>query len=324
MARLMLIFCSLGLWASVSFAQDFKITVMKTSIAEEMFQTFIVTEGLKELGYKVEPVQEVDYAVAYKIIAQHAKSNDVYLTTSNWTPIHDNMEKGVGLENLYKKGFLVRDCASGYMMDKKTADKYNIKYLSDLKDPKIAKLFDSDGDGKADLTGCNPGWECEKVINHQIEVFGLKDVVEQNSGKYSAIIAETMTKFDQGEPVVFFAWVPYWMSGKLVPGRDVIWLEVKKSAHPFGTDTELPNGKNYGFNVSTQHIVANASVATKHPDIAKFFELVEVPVNDISMQNLLMMQGEKKESDVRKHTASWIKANRKTFDSWIAEARKAK
>ncbi|OLT68771.1 hypothetical protein BI334_30540 [Moorena producens 3L] len=30
-----------------------------------------------------------------------------------------------------------------------------------LKNPKIAKLFDSDGDGKANLTGCNPGWGME-------------------------------------------------------------------------------------------------------------------------------------------------------------------
>lgn len=321
MVRLVLVF---SLLVSFLVAQDFKITIMKSSIAEEMFQTFVVEEGVKELGYQVEPIQEVDYAVAYKVIAQHAKSDDVYLMTSNWTPIHDNMEKGVGLENLYKKGALVENCASGYMIDKKTADKYNIRYLSDLNKPEIIKLLDANGNGKGDLTGCNPGWECEKVINHQLKAFGLKDRIVQNSGQYSAIIAETLTRYDEGKSVLFFAWVPYWMSAKLVPGRDVVWLEISKNAHPFGLDTTLPNGKNYGFSVASQHVVANASVAKKHPDIAKFFELVKIPVNDISVQNLMMMQGEKKEADVRKHTASWIQANRKLFDSWIAEAKKAK
>lgn len=49
----------------------------------------------------------------------------------------------------------------GYLIDKKTADKYHITNIEQLKDPKIAKLFDANNDGKADLTGCNPGWGCE-------------------------------------------------------------------------------------------------------------------------------------------------------------------
>ncbi len=34
----------------------------------------------------------------------------------------------------------------------KTAEKYKITNVEQLKDPKIAKLFDSNGNGKADLT----------------------------------------------------------------------------------------------------------------------------------------------------------------------------
>jgi glycine betaine/proline transport system substrate-binding protein len=37
----------------------------------------------------------------------------------------------------------------------------------------VAALFDGDGDGKADLIGCNPGWGCEGAINHHLDAFGL-------------------------------------------------------------------------------------------------------------------------------------------------------
>jgi glycine betaine/proline transport system substrate-binding protein len=61
----------------------------------------------------------------------------------------------------------------------KTAEQYHIKSIDQLKDPKIAKLFDTNGDGKADLTGCTPGWGCEAVINHQIDAYGLSKTVTQ-------------------------------------------------------------------------------------------------------------------------------------------------
>lgn len=43
------------------------------------------------------------------------------------------------------------------MIDKKTAEQYHITSIDQLKDPQIAKLFDTNNDGKADLTGCTPG-----------------------------------------------------------------------------------------------------------------------------------------------------------------------
>ena len=54
---------------------------------------------------------------------------------------------------------------------------------------------DIDGDGKADLAGCTPGWGCEAVIEHQLDAFGLRDTVTHNQGSYSAIIADTITRF---------------------------------------------------------------------------------------------------------------------------------
>ena len=50
----------------------------------------------------------------------------------------------------------------GYLIDKKTAEKYHITNIEQLKDPKIASLFDANGDGKADMTGCTPGWGCDR------------------------------------------------------------------------------------------------------------------------------------------------------------------
>ncbi|TRR32917.1 proline/glycine betaine ABC transporter substrate-binding protein ProX, partial [Salmonella enterica subsp. enterica serovar Panama] len=77
-----------------------------------------------------------------------------------------------GDNKFYRKGVYVSGAAQGYLIDKKTAEQYHITSIDQLKDPQIAKLFDTNNDGKADLTGCTPGWGCEAVINHQIDAYG--------------------------------------------------------------------------------------------------------------------------------------------------------
>lgn len=319
----------LALMANVAMAKELpgkgiKVHSMHSNIAEEKFQTIIVNEALKTLGYEILPINEVAYAVIYQTISQSKSAKDIYYTSVNWSPLHENMfEKAGGDAVLYRKGEFVSGCAQGYLIDKKTAEQYNIKYFNDLKDPKIAKLFDSNGDGKADLSGCNPGWGCEKVIEHQLDAFGLRDTVKHNQGEYSAIIAETIARFKQGKPVLYYTWTPYWVSGVMVPGRDTVWLQVTESAHPVTKDTALPNGANYGFNVNTMKIVANGDVAIHNKAAAKLFEVAKMDINDISGQNMLISKGEKNQKDIERHAQMWIKANQKTFDAWVAQALKA-
>ena len=301
-----------------------KVHSMHSNIAEEKFQTAIINDGLKALGYEILPIDEVAYAVIYQTIAQHKVSKDIYYTAVNWTPLHDNMyEKAGGDKIMYRKGEYVAGCAQGYLIDKKTAEKYHIKYINDLKDPKIAALFDSNGDGKADLSGCNPGWGCEKVIEYQLDAFGLRDTIKHNQGEYSAIIAGTIERYKEGKPILYYTWTPYWVSGVLVPGKDTTWLQVTKTAHPITKDTALPNGDNYGFNVNAMKIVANGDVAQNNPVAAKLFAIAKLDINDISAENMLISKGEKSEKDIQRHAKSWIEAHQKTFDGWIAEAKAA-
>ena len=301
-----------------------KVTPFQGSIAEETFQTEIVNRALTALGHDVDTIKEVDYAVAYKQISQEADSKDIHFMAVNWAPLHDAMYDKVGGDKVfYRQGHYVKGAAQGYLIDKKTAEKYNIKYINDLKDPKIAKLFDHDGDGKADLAGCNPGWGCEKVIEHQLDAYGLRDTIKHNQGQYSAIISETITNYNQGKPVLYYTWTPYWVSGILQPGKDTTWLQVTETAHPITKDTALPNGANYGFNVNSLRIVANKSVEANHPEVAKLFSVMSLDVNDVSAQNQLIKDGQNTQEDINRHVDSWIKANQKTFDGWIKSAKSA-
>ena len=308
-----------------AFAADLPgkgITVqpIQSTLSEETFQTLLVSRALEKLGYTVDKPNEVDYNVGYTSIA----AGDATFTAVNWIPLHDDMyEAAGGDKKFYREGTLINGAAQGYLIDKKTADQYHITNIEQLKDPKIAKLFDTNGNGKADLTGCNPGWGCEAVINHQLDAYDLPKTVEHNQGNYAAMMADTITRFKEGKPVLYYTWTPYWVSDVLKPGKDVVWLQVPFSSLPGvqkNIDTKLSNGANYGFPVSTMHIVANKAWAEKNPAAAKLFAIMKLPLSDINAQNAMMHDGKSSEADVQGQVDGWVKAHQQVFDGWVKEA----
>ncbi|AVP58383.1 glycine betaine/L-proline ABC transporter substrate-binding protein ProX [Pulveribacter suum] len=296
---------------------------LKSSIAEETFQTLLVMRALEQLGYDVKPIKEVEYPTAHIAVA----NGDATFLADHWNPLHSDYYKNAGGDaKLTRKGVYSGNAAQGYLIDKKTADQHQITNIAQLKQPEIAKLFDTNSDGKADLTGCNPGWGCEAVIEHQLDAYGLRGTVTHNQGSYSALIADTITRFKAGKPVLYYTWTPYWVSNELKPGKDVVWLEVPFSSLPGeqkGLDTKLPNGKNYGFVVNNQHILAGKAWADANPAAARLFEVMQLPVADINAQNHMMSQGQNKPADIERHVDGWIKAHQKTFDGWLEQARAA-
>lgn len=297
-----------------------KVLPLQSSLAEETFQTLLVTRALQKLGYDVLPIKEVDYPMAHMAVA----SGDATFIANHWNPHHAEFYKSAGGDDkMSRKGVYSAGASQGYMIDRKTAEKYKITRLDQLSDPKLAKLFDANGDGKADLVGPSAGWGGEAVVEHQLTTFKLRDTVTYTQGNYPALIADTIARFKQGKPVLYYAWTPYWLSNVMRPGNEVVWLEVPFSAMPgvqANADTQQANGKNYGFPLNNEYIVANKVWAEKNPAAAKLFEVMALPIGDISSQNNRMQAGENRQQDVERHTDGWIKGHQKTFDGWIAQA----
>jgi len=293
---------------------------IQSGIAEDTFQTLLVGRALQRLGFDVLPIKEIEPATGHLAVA----NGDATFLADHWAPMHADFYNNVGGDaKLFRKGTYSGNAVQGYLIDKKTADRYKITNLGQLKDPRLARLFDASGDGRANLIGCNPGWGCEVVIEHQLTAFALHPTVTHTQGAYAALMADTIARYRQGRPVLFYTWFPYWVGGVLRPGLDVVWLEVPFSSLPgaqFQLDTRLPNGKNYGFPVNTQHIVANKAFVIKYPAVGKLFEAMVLPVADITAQNARMRDGENTLRDIERHTDAWIRWHQTTFDGWIAQA----
>lgn len=315
---------ALSLLATPLLAQDkpgegVTVRPVASPIAEELFQARIIYKALSDLGYTIDPLQ-VEIQTAHLAVG----TGDADFYTAHWDTLHTAFfaESG-GDEVLQKIGPFIAGMVQGYLVDKASYDA-GIKNLGDLKDPAIAAKFDANGDGTADLAGCVPGWGCERVIEHHLTQYGLRDTVTHNQGEYNALMADTIARKETGNPILYFTWTPYWVSGALVPGTDVEWLDVPYSSLPDGVVAETTfDGKNLGFAVDNMYILATDKFLADNPAAAALLAAVKIDINDVSAQNKLMSDGAASSADIDTHVAEWIAAHQADYDAWLIAARAA-
>ena len=296
------------------------------------FQEALVRRGLETLGYDVQKPKDLANPIFYKAVSL----GDIDYWTNGWFPMHNDQlpenfdEKGEKLGYVVKAGGL-----QGYLVSKKEAEKYKITSLDDFKRDEVKKAFDTNNDGKADLTACPPGWACEKVITHHMDVYNLKDHINPVTASYEAGMASALAAHKAGEPIFFYTWSPNWTIFKLKPGQDVVWINVPEimptEAQSKAVDRMTVSGIEgavsdpikLGFIVADIRIVANKKFTEKNPAAKKFFEVFTLPLGDINEQNTRMNEGEKSEKDIAGHVDEWIAKNQEKWNGWLATARTA-
>ena len=291
------------------------------------FQAEVYRLLLERLGYRVDGPVTMGNAEFYEAVA----AGEVDLWANGWFPAH-----GVFIADgapVAAVGTAVDDGAlQGYFVDATTAETHGITNLGDLADPALAALFDHDGDGRADLVGCNVGWSCAATVDHQLEAYGLTGTVKHVQGDYSPLITETIDRFRAGQPVLYFTWTPNWTVGELVPGSDVVWLETPFPSLPADqasvldqtTIAGIPGCANdpcqTGWPPNDIRAVANSNFLDANPPVRALLEQVVVPLADISAQNVRMVTEGGDPADIRRHAEEWVAANAALVNRWISAA----
>ncbi len=300
------------------------------------FLEAIYSRALEDLGYKVKDPKKVSNPIFFKSVYQ----GDVDFWANGWFPIH-YAQLGMPYDEYKKKasicGIVVKGGAlQGYLASKRDVEKFGIKSLDDFKRDEVKKAFDANGDGKADLVACPPGWGCEKVITHHLNVYGLGDHVNPIQASYSASMADAVARYQSGEPVFFYTWTPNWTVNRFKPGEDVLWINVPETipspAQKGYDDAMVHKGVpgavtdpiKMGFPGNDICVVANNKFLADNPAAAKMFKIMSIPFEDIASQNAKMYAGENTEKDIERHVDEWIAAHKDTWKGWLKEAASAK
>lgn len=295
------------------------------------FPAAIYKKLLERLGYTVEGPTTLDNPPFYQAVAQ----GDMDLWVNGWFPLHSSYEK-VYSQGAKPVGYVAKGGAlEGYLVDKASVEKYGIATLDDFKRDEVKEAFDRDGDGKADLVACPPGWGCELIIEHHLDAYDLRDHINPIKASYAAAMADAIAAYGQGKPILFYTWTPNWTVEALRPGEDVMWIEVPEvdlpeaqkdladAATRAGVEGCVSDPCKLGFPANDIRPVANTEFLKANPAVKALLENASVPIADIFAQNAKMHDGEDSPSDIEQHAADWIKAHEKQVSQWLEAARAA-
>ena len=336
--QLTLAFVLTAFLATAAFALDMQpgkgVTVRpaRATWNTGFFQEALIAKGLTELGYEVKKPKDLANPIFYKSVTL----GDIDFWANGWFPMHDAQLPKNFDEKAERIGFVAKAGGmGGYLVSKREVDKFGIKSLADFKRPEVKKAFDLNGDGKADLIACPPGWGCEKVIAHHMKVYGLEDDINPIKASYEAGMASALGGYKAGKPVFFYTWTPNWTVYKFKPGKDVMWINVpeinptdaQKGAVErmtvSGVEGAVSDPLLAGFVAADIRCVANKKFLAANPAAAKFLAEFTLSLGDISEQNTRMNDGEKSDKDIARHADEWIAKHQDQWNKWLTAAREA-
>ncbi len=290
----------------------------------------IVSAAFKDLGYDVKLS-----TISTTLFFQAAAQGDLDIATDINFPQREPGFRKVEQQAMVVGGGLIQGGGvNGYLIDKKSADRYHITSLEQMKDPAVAKLFGKDG--KADLINCDPGWSCGDVVDFQLDKFELKNTINSIRGKYEALMVETVARVKRGEPAFFYAWSPSWVTNTLIPGKDVVWLPTPFDALP----ASVPNkGSALVGGVTgcagdanpcrmamaswNWNAVANRNFIAENPAVKALIEQIQFPLQTWAGWERSISEQGGSDSRIKAMAREWLAANKATLGQWVSAARAA-
>ncbi len=210
-----------------------------------------------------------------------------------------------------------------------------VSKLEDLAKPELAKLFDSDGNGKGEMWAGAVGWESTNHTQVRGKSYGFEKTMEYTTVDQAVFLAQLKDAYDQKKPIAFYYWTPEWIFAAF----DLVKLEEPEfdgyaAESAKGSERYNPNGcytfyqpqeRNDWYEASSikcgqpptrVNIAHSKALADRAPKISQFLKQVKLDA-DVVNQWILAMEVDKK--DVADVAKDWVAANKDMIEKeWLA------
>lgn len=298
---------------------------------------------LSELGYVVNDPADAELlpAEAYPALA----SGELDYWINSWEPTHDKWidaelnDGTTARENVETHGTVIPGGrTSGIVVTREWADEVGLRSWRQLNDtPELVEALDVDGNGKGDIFGCPPAWDCSTQIDSLLVAHGF-DNLEQIKGGYAANLEGSVERLEAGLPVAQYTWSPSVHLALLRPGDNVVWLAMDEADVAEAADdpeldyTDTPAALGdactadpcfTGWVTDDLRVVVNAEFAAANPVAVALLDQIVIDIADVATYMAAVRDGATSEEALAEFVDQWFEANAAVVDEWLAGARAA-
>lgn len=199
-----------------------------------------------------------------------------------------------------------------------TAERTGIANLKDLKNPEIAKKFDTNSDGKGEVwIGAN-GWGSTPIERIRARSYGYDKTMTLKVMEESAGLVEVENAVKQNKNIVFFCYAPHhiFATHDLIvlkePAYDPAkWIIVPPSPEPGWLER---SSAPVAWDVASLNIGYAASLEKSQPQAAAMLSKVSLDTGTLSMMSSALAVDKQ---DPSTFAANWVAENAATVDSWF-------
>lgn len=243
---------------------------------------------------------------------------DIDVYPDVWLPNQQSFTKkyvdGKGTVALSKKFY---DGKQSFCVSKKFSEANNVTSIFDLARPEVAKLMDSDGNGKGEIWIGAPGWASANVNQVKVRDYGLMPFMEPIRADQAVMTATVVDSIRKGIGYAFYCYSPHaiWFQYDIVrlkepafdpekyhvlqPSDDPDWFKKSKVM----TEDALKKVQ----------IAYSKSLIKRSPAIAELLANIQLDGDTVS-EFAFQIEGGKDAATVAKE---WVAANSKRVDSWL-------
>ena len=211
-------------------------------------------------------------------------------------------------------------------------DKYGVKSVAQLADPKIAKLFDMDGSGKGSFWPGAPGWNVTNVELVRAKSYGYDKTMKPFIVSDAVMRAELAKAFATQKAFALYFWEPEGLFKKFdlrkleQPAFDGYAMDSKKTDPQYKADgcyrmiqpQEAPDWIEKSkvacaSPATTVHVAYSKSLQKRAPKVAQFLKQVSFDVPTLN-DWILKITDKQDPAVVAKE---WVAANPEKVNAWL-------
>ncbi|WP_192179874.1 glycine betaine ABC transporter substrate-binding protein [Mesorhizobium amorphae] len=200
---------------------------------------------------------------------------------------------------------------------RETADKYGVKDISDLADPKKAAAFDTDGDGKGEMWIGALGWSSTSIEKIRAKSYGYEKTMTLLQMPEEMAMAGVDAAAATGQPMVFYCYSPHHMfklhdiveltEPKYDPAK---WHIVMPSDDPdWLTKSEAP----VAWDASHFYIGFASSTAKRLPKVAAFLSHIDFTPEEVTEMSYALQVDRQ---DPAKYAQDWVAKHQDRLNAW--------